>query len=313
MLSTVFTTSLLLVATASAGIVGDASGLVTRDALKEEGMRRYVDAMVHQVERRAVLTTGSDNLADWDAGTMTACMASLGSLNGVASNPSGMAACYNIPYLDNSTGVFKADLRLFTISPPTGTFANIASQNVQVAMSYDGATVSAVNTSSLLGRSMLGHNGKRTAAPTMAQAYAFVGQISADVLNSNPDSDKLKQILTPTVTLAGMESSGGALQNTTLSSKEATFVNGVFGPTPSATGNLASVQKPIQTLVTAPDEPFVVPGMSILIFPIGAIITGIWTVALISTIAYGTVMRMQFRENYRRRAARAEKGQMARI
>ncbi|KAH8810894.1 hypothetical protein F5884DRAFT_749298 [Xylogone sp. PMI_703] len=311
MWSKALTVSFLLVAQASAsmGIGGDISGLIARSALKEESIRRYIHAMDHQ---RRDITTGADNLADWNAGTMTACMAALGSLNGAASNPSGMAACYNIPYLDNNTGVFKADLRLFTISPPTGSFANIPSENVQVSMAYNGATFQAVNTSSLLGRAVENTYDKRSTAPTISQSYAFVGQISSDALSSSPDSDKLKQILTPTITLVGMESSG-IMQNTTLSSKEATFVNGVFAASPSATGNLASVPKPIQTLVTAPDKPFVVPGVSILIFPIGGIITGIWCVAFISTVAYGTIMRMKFRENYRRRAARADKGQMARI
>lgn len=125
-------------------------------------------------------------------------------------------------------------------------------------------------------------------------------------------SDQLKQTITPTVTLSGLDANG-VLQNTTLSSKEATFVNGVFGPTPSTTGNLASVQKPIQTLVTASDEPFVVPGMNILIFPIGLIVTGAWTLIFVTAVGYGTIMRMRFRESYRRQSARVAKGEVATI
>lgn len=99
--------------------------------------------------------------------------------------------------------------------------------------------------------------------------------------------------------------------NASLADGEATFVSGVFAQPIIA--SKTAVQPPMQTLVVASDAPFIVPGLHILIFPIGAIITGIWTVLFIGTIAYGTFGRMQFRDQYRRRFARAEKGDMARI
>jgi beta-lactamase regulating signal transducer with metallopeptidase domain len=110
--------------------------------------------------------------------------------------------------------------------------------------------------------------------------------------------------------LTGQEPSGSTA-NTTLSNDQATFVSGVFAAV--VTPTKSRVQPPIQTLVVASGSPFVLPGLNILIFPIGAIITGIWTVLFLATIAYGTIGRMQFREQYRRRAARAQKGDMARI
>jgi len=114
----------------------------------------------------------------------------------------------------------------------------------------------------------------------------------------------------PTVSLTGTDATGKSV-NTTLSSQEATFVSGVFATTFVPTKSQAD--KPIQTLVVASGSPFVVPGLQIMIFPIGGIITGVWAILFISTIAYGTYGRMQFRESYRRRAARAEKRNLARI
>ena len=157
-------------------------------------MRRYVDSIVEPIERRQS-STSSTNVTQWDAQTMAACITALEALNGNASNPSGMAVCYNIPYLDNSTGVFQADLRLFTISAPSGAFANIPSQNVMVGLQYSGATVSAVNASSLKRRgdavsliswprSVDGVEKRQAAVPTMAQSYAFVGQINKNLLTS---------------------------------------------------------------------------------------------------------------------------------
>lgn len=163
----------------------------------EESMRRYVDSIIEPLERRqstpTVPTTGI-NVTEWDAQTQAACTTSLEALNGVASNPSGMAVCYNLPYLDNSTGVFEADLRLYMISAPTGDFANIASSNVQVGLAYNGATVSAVNASSLKKRSdatsliswpRAVEVAKRATVPTLIQSYAFVGQVNQNLLTTN--------------------------------------------------------------------------------------------------------------------------------
>jgi hypothetical protein len=100
-----------------------------------------------------------------------------------------------LPFLDNSTGVFEADLRIYMISTPTGGFANIASSNVQVGLAYDGATVSAVNASTLRRRedetSLISWPRdeealqKRAMTPTLVQSYAFVGQINKDLLTAD--------------------------------------------------------------------------------------------------------------------------------
>lgn len=306
--------------------MGNVGKLVVRaeDSL-EHTMKRYVDAVVETLPRRQSSGTGL-NVTQWDAQTQAACTSALTALNGVASNPSGMAICYNVPYLNNQTGVFEADLRLYMVSPPTGAFANIASSNVQVSLNYNGATVSPVNASSLKARgeqesdlnSLISWPRnevvKRVLTPTLVQSYAFVGQINNDVWSATMASSVLQTILVPNVTLSGQDSAGN-LVYTPLSSKEATFVTGLF---PSAAQEVMpsttnKAQPPLQTLVVTDGSDFVLPGFSILIFPIGAIITGLWTILFCGTIAYGTYGRMQFREQFRRRTATAEKGDLARI
>jgi hypothetical protein len=180
------TASLLLASQVSAGVLGDGT--------MEQKMRRFVDSIVDPIERRQS-TTSTTNVTQWNAQTIASCTTALGALNGNASNPSGMAACYNIAYLEKSTGVFQADLQLFTISPPSGSFANIPSQNVMVKLQYSGAAVSAVNASSLMRRAdavspisrpqSVDEMEKRQAAvPTIAQSYTFVGQINKNLLTS---------------------------------------------------------------------------------------------------------------------------------
>ena len=163
--------------------------------------RRYVDSIVEPIpaiERRQTSGTGV-NATEWDAQTTAACNSALTALNGVANNPSGMAVCYNLPYLQNSTGVFEADLRLYMVAAPTGDFASIASSNVQVGLTYTGATVSAVNASSLKrgvdagGVSLISwprddSRVMKRVTPTLVQAYAFVGQINKDLLATNMDT-----------------------------------------------------------------------------------------------------------------------------
>lgn len=313
--------SFLLIGQVSAGVISDVGRVARRGVTVEEKMRRFVDTVVEPVERREFhVIKETMGVAAWDAQTTAACTSALEMLNGVASNDAGLAVCYNLPYLDNSTGVFQADLRLFTISPPKGQFANIPTQNVSVALSYVGATVSPIDAASMIAArdervSLISwprnevHRRQTAAIPTIAQSYAFVGQINKDLLTSDMSSSTLERLLVPKITLTGTDTTGTKV-NATLAEGEATFVSGVFAQPIIA--SKTAVQPPIQTLVVASDAPFVVPGLNILIFPIGGIITGVWTVLFIGTIAYGTIGRIQFRDQYRRRSA-AAKGVMPRI
>jgi hypothetical protein len=117
--------------------------------------------------------------------------------------------------------------------------------------------------------------------------------------------------LTPSINLTGNQPSGTTVK-TSLSSSDASFVNGVFSEA-ATTVTKAEVSPPMQTLVVASGQTFVLPGTHILIFPIGAIITGTWALLLIVTIGYGTFGRMQFRDQYRRRSQRALKRNVATI
>lgn len=185
--------ALLLLSQVSAGVISDAGIIVRRESV-EDSMRRYVDDIVGPIERRQSTPNDTLSVAQWDAQTMAACTTALEALDGKASNDAGMAVCYNIPSLDNQTGVFQADLRLFTISAPTGAFANIPSQNVTVGLAYNGATVSETNGTTITKRTEGEHSliswprNKRATVPTMAQAYSFVGRINADLLTQNMDT-----------------------------------------------------------------------------------------------------------------------------
>ena len=107
-------------------VLDRASGLLRRNEGFEEQLRRHANGFVANLERRqdpsatasapTISTTPQSgdaskaNLNAWEAQTQQACENAMTALNGQASNPSGMAVCYNLPFLDNTTGVFEAEI-----------------------------------------------------------------------------------------------------------------------------------------------------------------------------------------------------------
>ena len=86
----------------------------------------------------------ADNSVDWGDETESACSAALIALHGIATNPSGIAACYNIQSMNDSTGIFEVDLRLYRISAPKEVWVKLDTSSVGVGLSYVNATISAV-------------------------------------------------------------------------------------------------------------------------------------------------------------------------
>jgi hypothetical protein len=186
---TALTLSSLLLGQAYGGLLGDVP-LIQRDASTDAQMRGYVDSLIDPIDKRQS-TTSTVNITQWNSNVLSSCTSTLQSLNGVASNPSGMAACYNIPFWDNSTGVFHADLRLFMISQPTGSFAGISAQDVQVDLSYASANVQSVDNAALRRRDdtislLLYRDGlDKRQAPTLSQSYALYGELNQNVIGSD--------------------------------------------------------------------------------------------------------------------------------
>ncbi|KAI4167351.1 MAG: hypothetical protein LQ343_007276 [Gyalolechia ehrenbergii] len=256
--------------------------------------------------KAAAVSTSSNT---WLNQTSAACIQSLTALNGKASNPSGLAACYNVKSWNSSTGVFEADLRLYRIAAATGDWVTLMTQAVNVGLSYSGATVApsggnnkrseelpsrTPTDSRLLERSAV----RRTAvaAPSLVQDMNFVGKVNKDFMGQVKNTTKAQGLLVPRIALSASDKNGKVI-TTVLSSNEASFVNGVFADsvkTSTSAGIPASS-------AAANAGIFVLPGRTLGIFPVGLIITGAWTLMFIMTVGYGTIERIRFREAYRRR------------
>jgi hypothetical protein len=81
------------------------------------------------------------DLDRWERETKKACEDTLRGLNGQASNPSGIVVCYNLPFLDNTTGVFQAELRMYNVSAPIDPWVGVTAADISMSLSYLGATV----------------------------------------------------------------------------------------------------------------------------------------------------------------------------
>jgi hypothetical protein len=118
----------------------------------------------------------------------------------------------------------------------------------------------------------------------------------------------------PVLTLSATNSQGRQV-STNVSSNEAAFVTGVFSQeivmSDFRLAELA-VEDEVARLKNGTSA-FVLPGVQIMIFPIGLVITSVWMVIGIAAYAMGTYNRYNFRENYRRRMQRVEKGAVARF
>lgn len=122
---------------------------------------------------------GSLDIEAWNEAANTACRNALRGLQH-ASNPSGACVCYNLPLLDNSTGTFEADLRLFQLSEPTGQFQGIPQERIEVELNYNGASVTEVTEQAVSGlRVRQEDNGNSNEAGDLRllQSYLFLGQV----------------------------------------------------------------------------------------------------------------------------------------
>ena len=121
-----------------------------------------------------------------------ACNKALAALNGVASNPSGIAVCYNVLMLNTSTGIFQADVRLYRIAAPSGDWATLDESpgKINTALQYMGANI---HTPSITPNSKRGMSRRANAnveeiakravaAPQSVKNLTFIGQAHSDVL-----------------------------------------------------------------------------------------------------------------------------------
>ncbi|KAL1964390.1 hypothetical protein VTN77DRAFT_6948 [Rasamsonia byssochlamydoides] len=219
-----------------------------------------------------------------------------------AVNPSGIVACYNIAFWDNSTGVFQTDVRFYQKSDPVGAFVGVQPSDYTVSMSIPEATLSAPQ--------MVMHGslaGNQPATGQFLQGFQNIGQLSESLQYSKLTVSDLRILMIPDITIAAVNPSTNALANTSLASDTISYVAGQLVQTG---GTPTNITFPDATALAAPVvssvSKFVLPGTHIKVFPTGLIITCIWTGLFGLAVGGGTIGRYQFRQAYRRRVQLAQ-------
>jgi hypothetical protein len=254
------------------------------------------------------------DLATWNPQTQKACETQLSQLNGNASNPSGLAVCYNLPFFNSTKGVFQAELRMYNISAPRDDWVGVLAADVQMSLSYLGASIQSMNASETVNRRdvitwsravggrLVERQNTNNGVPEELKTIMFVGRVNDRVEEAVMTEDELRTLLIPKITLAATSPLTGQRVNTTLSSDEASFVNGFFVRQSTSTNNAAAQASASAAVAEA--APFELPGTKLAFFPTGLVITGVWTLGLVGSVGLGTFGRIQFRDQYRRRMKR---------
>jgi hypothetical protein len=117
-------------------------------------------------------------------------------------------------------------------------------------------------------------------------------------------SAQFKAILTPNITIYAANPVTSQNVSSELSSTEASFNAGLFT---TSSGSLTDpsflLDNPAEKIIAAEQglpTPYIVPGLSLGVFPTGLIVTGAWMLIFFITVGYGTLGRIKFRDQYRR-------------
>ncbi|KAL6819048.1 hypothetical protein V8C43DRAFT_180853 [Trichoderma afarasin] len=322
----------LLAATALAQVPHAASVLRTDDVLSTPyasllGFGDDTMAVARGLDERAtgnssipsdvkLLPDGSLDFTAWNNLTNAACQARLASLTRT-SNPSGDCICYNLPMLDVTTGMFEADLRLYRVSDPRDDFVGVPPSEIQVGVVYKGASVTPMKpvtsgSSSSPPVNITKRDSSSSNTPTLLQSYMLVGQIDKDQMKNNLSIADLEALVMPTLTLSAVTSTGARISSN-VSLNEAVFLVGVFSKD-VILSDFAAAQQAVslqQAGLKNGTVAFVLPGVNLMIFPTGLVITGTWLLIGLAVYGFGTYERIQHVTAYKRRAMHANRDNAA--
>jgi len=252
----------------------------------------------------AAATPAADPAA-WNKEVDQKCQDAVDSLNGQSSSESGMAACYNVPFLDQAKGTFNSELRIYNVSKASGVFSGINDDQLMISMTYQSAAFQEFNGTLSYKRSLVVRQSSQgVTRPQLLSIKRYVGQINTSTFNSSMTTEQFKSLLTPKISIYAQSTTSSTNPITQLSVNDTSFVAGLFT---SNSGNLTDpknlLDNPAAKIVAAAQglpTPFTVPGLSLGVFPTGLIITSVWMLVFAVTVIYGTLGRIKHRDQYRR-------------
>ncbi|KAJ9276667.1 hypothetical protein DTO021D3_6427 [Paecilomyces variotii] len=261
--------------------------------------------VVSRADNAGAAAASNFNETAFNATAVKACDSALSAMKS-AVNPSGIVACYNIPFYDNTTGVFQTDLRLYQMNQPVDEFAGTKPTQYSMQITIPEATLSSPK-SMISGPIQSKTSGGQTIQ--MLQGFTSVGQLNDKLSTEKLTADDLRVIMIPNITMSTNNPVTSNLISTTLSSDTISYVAGQLAQPNGTPTNITFPEAMTRTTaILFSATKFSYPGTHILVNPIGGIITGIWCGLFIATVGLGTIGRYRFRQAYRERAARAMAG-----
>jgi hypothetical protein len=138
------------------------------------------------LESAVAAATPSVDPAAWNVEADQSCQVAVDQLNGKSSSVSGMAACYNVPFLDTVKGTFESELRIYNVSVPSGNFAGTTLGSMSISMTYTNAAFSEFN-GSLAARSIEEPQifKRGIMEGQLVSIKKYIGQIDPAIFNSS--------------------------------------------------------------------------------------------------------------------------------
>ena len=298
-LTNIFASALLLLAEAdiaSAKAIGHLPNTIRRRSPLEGGLRREVNRILGrspQMSSNGNLTTNSSPAAAMNQTIANACVSGLSGLTSVE-NAAGMAVCYNIVQYDQQAGAFEADLRLYQMFTPTGNFQNVPVNDIMISLTYPTST-----TFQSLTKRRKRDLETRQSNVLEVQQYSLFGTFEANLNLALLNDTQVMSLMLPNVKLNAAIDSTQPITANVSESDGAWFVVGQFTNEFQA----GLVTPTVATAAIAAAAPFVLPGTTLGIKPVGLVVTCAWTFLFLTAYAIGTLGRIQYRSAFRKRKA----------
>jgi hypothetical protein len=285
-------------------------GLHTRVRERERSLRRTAlhalndrlsqrdNTPERAVESRQAIGGGGSNATAVNAAINTACRGAISQIEDFNSD-SGLGGCYNIMYLNRTTGLFQADLRLYKVSEPTGPFSGIPIDSMLVNLNSNFAQFAQVSLTPNTKRAQVEARQSTTNYAEVLEGL-WVGQIESLDYSKLSEADFMALVI-PEFDIRALQPNTQRPVNSQLNISSAVyFVTGnVLAQSEQQAITATKASSALAAVAKA--SVFVLPGTTFGIFPIGFLVTGSWAVLFVLTFGLGTVGRMRYRSLYRSR------------
>ncbi|KAI5293415.1 hypothetical protein KEM55_007115 [Ascosphaera atra] len=190
-----------------------------------------------------------------------------------ASNPFGIAACYNVLSYDTANGSFEGYLAVYRVSAPAKEACNDSILNISWAVHH--AVLMPPNHAEL----RITHGGKEGPVKLLSRAKVR-GQLSGKVPSSSSSRDDLQAALLPEITLSVRSHSCEKDCILTLPNED---IVSFFSVNASPAAHQQQVIEGFSKRDSV-DKEFHMPGRTLGIYPTGLIITSVWAALLVAVV-----------------------------